>query len=82
MNLRFRLITAAAFAALFFLIPSPDNAAGRAYLGTLKVREWLLDQDGPLNDYVEAGTIPPLAVQYVVSPADPAVSEVQARRSR
>ncbi|MGC6487528.1 MAG: Na+/H+ antiporter NhaC family protein [Planctomycetota bacterium] len=79
MNRRLRVITAAAFAVLFFLIPSPDTTSGRAYLGTLKVREWLLDQDGPLNDYVEAGTIPPLAVQYVVSPADPAVSEVQAR---
>ena len=68
MNRRFRLITAAAFAVLFFLIPSPDTTSGRAYLGTLKVREWLLDSEGPLNAYVQDGTIPPLAVQYIVSP--------------
>ena len=79
MNRRLRLLTAAAFAVLFFLIPSPDTTSGRAYLGTLKVREWLLDAEGPLNAYVEGGTIPPLAVQYIVSPADAAVSDAQAR---
>ena len=82
MNLRFRLITAAAFAALFFLIPSPDNAAGRAYLGTLKVREWLLASDGPLAALQVDGAIPPLAVEYRLSPPDPVVSEAQAAEVR
>ena len=82
MNLRFRLITAAAFAVLFFLIPSPDNAAGRAYLGTLKVREWLLASDGPLAALQVDGAIPPLAVEYRLSPPDPAVSEAQAAEVR
>ena len=78
MNRRLRLITAAAFALLFFLIPSPDTTSGRAYLGTLKVREWLLAADGPLNDMVQDGGIPPLAVEYRLSPADPDVAALQA----
>ncbi len=82
MNLPLRLITAAAFAVLFFLIPSPDNAAGRAYLGTLKVREWLLDKNGPLKALQVDGAIPPLAVEYRLSPPDPVVSEAQAAEVR
>ena len=74
MNLRLRLFIAAAFAALFFLIPSPDTTSGRAYLGTLKVREWLLDADGPLQGYVADGALPPLAVEYRLSPPSAAVS--------
>ena len=82
MNLRLRLITAAAFALLFFLIPSPDTTVGRAYLGTLKVREWLLDAEGPLNDLVQDGAIPPLAVEYRLSPSDPEIAAVQAADCR
>ena len=78
MSLRLRLFIAAAFAALFFLIPSPDTTSGRAYLGTLKVREWLLDADGPLQGHVADGALPPLAVEYRLSPPSAAVSEVQA----
>ena len=79
MNLRIRLIIAAAFAAVFFLIPSPDTSMGRASLGTLKVREWLLDENGPLRDAIVEGGIPALAVEYRVSPPDPDVSAEQAR---
>ncbi len=82
MNFRLRLITAAAFALLFFLIPSPDTTAGRAYLGTLKVREWLLDQEGPLNAMVIDGKIPPLSVEYRLSPADPEIAAAQAEDCR
>jgi len=79
MSLRLRLWIAAAFAAVFFLIPSPDTTAGRAYLGTLKVREWLLDKDdGPLASVVRDGLLPPLAVEYRLSPPDADVSAEQA----
>lgn len=78
MNRRLRLITAAAFALLFFLIPSPDTTSGRAYLGTLKVREWLLAADGPLADLVQGGGIPPIAVDYRLSPPDLQISTEQA----
>jgi Na+/H+ antiporter NhaC len=77
MNRRLRLIIAAAFALLFFLIPSPDSVEGRANLGTLKVREWLLDEDGPLAAYVENGRIPPLQVTFRTSPPAPEVSASQ-----
>ena len=78
MNLRLRLFIAAAFAVLFFLIPSPDSTTGRAYLGTLKVREWLLEKQGPLGGHLVDGSIPQLAVEYRLSPPDPAVSAEQA----
>ena len=78
MNLRLRLFIAAAFAVLFFLIPSPDSTTGRAYLGTLKVREWLLEKQGPLGGHLVDGSIPQLAVEYRLSPPDPAVSAAQA----
>ena len=78
MNRRLRLIVAAAFAVLFFLIPSPDTTSGRAYLGTLKVREWLLAADGPLEALVQDGGIPPILVEYRLSPPDVAVATTQA----
>ena len=77
MNRRLRSITVAAFVLLFFLIPSPDSPAGRAYLGTLKVREWLLDTEGPLSKLVQEQRIPPLVCDFRLSPADPRLAARQ-----
>lgn len=72
---RLRWFVAAAFALLFFLIPSPDSDAGRASLATLQVRSWLLDAEGPLVHYVHAGALPPLRVEVRMSPPAPEYSE-------
>ena len=79
MNSRMRSITVAAFVLLFFLIPSPDSPTGRAYLGTLKVREWLLDSNGPLAQLVVDGRIPPVVCEFRISPPNPELAARQAQ---
>ena len=71
---RLRWLIAAGFVLLFFLIPSPETSAGRSNLATLRVRAWLLDAEGPLAGAVKDGAIPPLAVEFRMSPPDEALA--------
>jgi Na+/H+ antiporter NhaC len=65
---RTRLFLCLLFVALFVAVPSPDATSGRPYMVLLRVREWLLAADGPLQPWAQAGTLPPLAVQLLQSP--------------
>ncbi|MBP8299985.1 MAG: hypothetical protein KA020_06485 [Planctomycetes bacterium] len=72
---RLRLLIVTLFAALFALLPGPDDATGKPYLGFLRVREWLLDEaDSPLGAWRQDGTLPALQVDLRQSPPieDPA----------
>ena len=71
---RLRWLIAAGFVLLFFLIPSPETSAGRSNLATLRVRAWLLDAEGPLAGAVKERAIPPLAVEFRMSPPDEALA--------
>jgi Na+/H+ antiporter NhaC len=73
---RIRLLIVALFAALFALLPGPDDATGKPYLGFLRVREWLLvATDSPLGTWQKDGSLPALQVDLRQSPPieDPAV---------
>ncbi|MFT4841950.1 MAG: Na+/H+ antiporter NhaC [Candidatus Azotimanducaceae bacterium] len=48
---RFRFLIAAVFMAAFVAVPSPDEEHGKPYLSYLLVREWLLSQDSPLQQW-------------------------------
>ncbi|MFK7741189.1 MAG: Na+/H+ antiporter NhaC family protein [Planctomycetota bacterium] len=75
MSVRNRIVIAALFASIFWLVPAPDDAIGRPYLGYLQVRAWLLGDNSPLQTWQDAGRpIESLAVDLRQSPplADPA----------
>lgn len=66
---RLRYVIAAAFVALLFLIPTPDSAEDRRYLGYLQVRKWLMDGDAfkAMTRTDEASgqkTVGPIRVDY------------------
>lgn len=65
---RTRLFLTLLFVALFAAVPSPDETSGRPYMVFLRVRQWLLAADGPLQPWAKDGTLPPLVVQVLQSP--------------
>lgn len=66
---RTRLLLVALFAALFALVPAPDEATGRPYLAYLSVRSWLLDGTAsPLAAWQRAGHRAELQVTLQQSP--------------
>lgn len=75
MTSRIRYLVASAFVLLFWLIPSADTPTGRGYLAVLRVRAWLLDGDGPLQQFVVDGKLPPLDVEMRLSPPDPELAQ-------
>ena len=66
--MRTRLLLALALLGLFCVVPSLDATSGTPYLGYLRVREWLLAADGPLQPWLQQGTVPPLDVELRQSP--------------
>ncbi len=71
---RFRFLIAAVFMAAFVAVPSPDEEHGKPYLSYLLVREWLLAQDSPLQQWHDAQGPAVLTVLLQSSPPveDPA----------
>ncbi len=68
MRVRTRLSAASCCAALSAASPSADGPPQRAFLAQLLVREWLLEQHGPLAAFAADGAVPPLAVELRLSP--------------
>lgn len=66
--MRTRLLIVLGLLGLFCVVPSLDANSGNPYLAYLRVREWLLDANGPLQPWHEQGSIPPLAVELRQSP--------------
>jgi Na+/H+ antiporter NhaC len=60
---RLRYVLAAAFVALFFLIPTADGE----YIAFLQTRAWLTAKDGPLARSLEKDTLPPLDARVLIS---------------
>jgi Na+/H+ antiporter NhaC len=65
---RFRFLIAAIFMVAFVAVPSPDEEHGKPYLSYLLVREWLLGQDSPLQQWHDEQGPALLSVQLQNSP--------------
>jgi Na+/H+ antiporter NhaC len=75
---RFRFLIAAIFMVAFVAVPSPDEEHGKPYLSYLLVREWLLGQDSPLQQWHDEQGPALLSVQLQNSP--PITDPVEQRR--
>ena len=70
---RLRYALAAAFVALYLLIPAPTSESDRHYLAFLKTRSWLMQAEGPLSEAVQNGVLAPLSATVVPASQDTAL---------
>lgn len=63
-----RVLVVSALAGLFAVLPDGNAPAHRAYGAQLRVREWLLGDDSPLQAWSQDGRLPALRVDLRLSP--------------
>ncbi|MEE9127736.1 MAG: SLC13 family permease, partial [Planctomycetota bacterium] len=74
---RLRYMLAAAFVALYLLIPAPSSQEDRDYLAFLTTRAWLMGDDSPFGAALQDDQLAPLEVDLVPPSEDP---DLQAER--
>ncbi len=68
---RLRYMLAAAFVALYLLIPAPSSQEDRDYLAFLTTRAWLMGDDSPFAAALQNDQLAPLQVDLVPPSEDP-----------